>query len=150
MHIRRNRGTLRTNAPAPRAAKRLGTTDVAILAPKTRLDRAGILLLGRLHPFEYQLLHSGGGLREIDIAFGVSRDVMPRSENAGRLDRAHDLERLAINDGNAFVGTHIQELLSSVGGQRQIACKRRVGALANVLTPRKGRATSTFPTGLYR
>ncbi len=89
-------------------------------------------------------------MREIDIAFGVSRDVMPRSQNAGRLDRAHDIERLAINDGNAFVGTHIQELLSSVGGQRQIACKRRVGALANVLTPRKGRATSTFPTGLYR
>src|SRR4029077_14818429 len=38
MHIRRNRGTLRTTVPAPRAAKRLGTTDVAILAPKTRLD----------------------------------------------------------------------------------------------------------------
>ena len=65
------------------------------LAP--RPDRAGILLLGRRHPFEYQLLHSGGGLREIDIAFGVSRDVMARSQNAGRLDRAHDIERLAIN-----------------------------------------------------
>ena len=52
-------------------------------------------------------------MREIDIAFGVSRDVMARSQNAGRLDRAHDIERLAINDGNAFVGAHIQELLSS-------------------------------------
>jgi len=96
------------------------------LAP--RPDRAGIPLLGRRHPFEYQLLHSSGGLREIDIAFGVSRDVMARSQNAERLDRAHDIERLAINDGNAFVGAYIQELLSSVGGQRQIACKSRTGS----------------------
>ena len=65
------------------------------------------LLLGRRHPFEHQLLHSGGSLREIDIAFGVSRDVMARSQNAGRLDRAHDIERLAINDGNAFVGAQL-------------------------------------------
>src|SRR4029077_12537786 len=53
---------------------------------------------------------------------------MAWSQNARRLDRAHDIERLAINDGNAFVGAHIQELLSGVGGQRQIARKRRAGS----------------------
>ena len=54
--------------------------------------------------------------------------MMSWSQNAGRLDRAHDIERLAINDGNAFVAAHIQELLSGVGGQRQITCKRRAGS----------------------
>ena len=49
------------------------------------------LLLGRRHPFEHQLLHSCGSLREINIAFGIGRDVMARSQNAGRLDRAHDI-----------------------------------------------------------
>ena len=53
---------------------------------------------------------------------------MARSQNAERLDRAHDIERLAINDGNAFVGAYLQVLLSSVGGQRQIACKSRTGS----------------------
>src|SRR5438067_2521704 len=66
--------------------------------------RSTFLLLCLQHPFEYQLLQSGGGLREIDIAFGVGRDVMARSQNTGRLDRADHIEALAIDDGNSLVG----------------------------------------------
>src|SRR5437763_17179572 len=83
-------------------------TSPAMTRQCTDLNSSRSSLLARRHAFERQLLHSGGGLREIDIAFGIGRDVVARSQNAGRLDRAHHIERLAIDDANAFVTAHIQ------------------------------------------
>jgi hypothetical protein len=101
--------------------------------------------LGRQHPFEYQLLDSGGGLREINIAFGVSRDVMARSQNAWRLDRAHDIERLAINDGNAFVGL----ARSTTSRDDCLLCCGRGSGLAGTLVPLQdsdpSRRNTSFP-----
>src|SRR5262249_57877452 len=53
--------------------------------------------------------------------------VMTRSKNPGRPDRAHDIESLAIDDGDTFVCADVKELLLRVGRQRQIPCKWRLG-----------------------
>ena len=42
------------------------------------------------------------------------------------LDVPHDLERLAIDDENPLAAADIEELLSRVGRQGQVASKRRV------------------------
>src|SRR5262249_27461926 len=110
---------------APRASN--GVDASAKMRDLRKIIVKLFLLLSRRHPFEHQLLHSGGGLREIDIAFGIGRDVMTRSKNPGRPDRAHDIESLAIDDGDTFVGADVKELLLRVGRQRQIPCKWRLG-----------------------
>jgi hypothetical protein len=61
--------------------------------PGARRSTNSVLTAG--HPFEGQLLHSGSGLRDIEIAFRISRDLMARSYDAGRLDIAHNLQRFA-------------------------------------------------------
>ena len=110
------------------------------------------LLLGRRHPFEHQLLHSCGGLRDVDIAFGIGRDMMAGSQNAGRLDRADDFERLAIDDGNAFAVADVEELLLRVrrtapdsranGIPVLISCFMNLPSVVNIWTRRFSRSAT--------
>src|SRR5262245_59424101 len=47
-------------------------------------------LLARRHALEGELLHAGGGLRQVDVALGIGCDVVAGTQDAGRLYRADD------------------------------------------------------------
>src|SRR5262249_1846463 len=79
------------------------------------------------HSFKSQLLKSGSCLCDIQITFGVSRDLMARADHARRLDVADDLERLAIKDENSIAASDIKELLVGIRRHREVASKRYVG-----------------------
>src|SRR4051812_43778364 len=82
----------------------------------------------RRHSLERQLLQAGGGLRDVDVAFGIGRDVVPRPKLARDRDLADDVECLAVDHDNGLATTDIKELLLGVGRQREVARERRGGA----------------------
>src|ERR1035438_628311 len=90
----------------------------AVSVRQIQPDRAKFLMRSSAacwrHPFECQFLQSGGGLRDVEISFRIGRDLMARSDNARRLNVAHNLQRLAINNVNAIATADIQKLLGWV------------------------------------
>src|SRR5207249_10886845 len=85
---------------------------------------ASLSVAGRRHPFECQLLHSGGGLRDIEIAFRIGRDLVARSTHARWFDVATNLELLAVANENAIAAADIEVLLAHIRTPRQIRSKR--------------------------
>jgi hypothetical protein len=61
----------------------------------------------RRQPFKCQFLQAGGSLRDVEISFRIGRNLVTRSDNARRLDVAHNLQRLAIENVNALATADI-------------------------------------------
>src|SRR5262245_5677623 len=79
------------------------------------------------HSFKSQLLKSGSCLCDIQIAFGVSRDLMARADHARQLDVAQNLERVVVENENSVATSDIKELLVGIWRQGEVAGKRYVG-----------------------
>ena len=61
------------------------------------------------------------------IAFRIGGDLVAAADHARHLDRADDLERLAIDDDDVVAVADVQELLLRIRRKRQVPRERRVG-----------------------
>jgi predicted enzyme related to lactoylglutathione lyase len=94
----------------------------------TQLMRASSRRLScRRQPPECQLLQSGAGLRDVDVALRIGGDLVAAADHARNLDGPSDFERLASDDHDVVSVSNVQESLVRVRGQCQVSREGRVG-----------------------
>src|SRR5262245_44192641 len=119
-NVRRERCFLVMNIYSTPFVRKSNSKRVNNKSESTVNTEAQTLTASRRHPFERQLLHSRSGLSDVEIAFRIDCDLVASPDDAGRLDLAHNFERLAIDDENLGASTNIKELLSCIGRKSQI------------------------------
>src|SRR4030095_3405784 len=87
---------------------------------------AGVLLAGRRHPFERELLQAHRGLRQIEVALRIGGHLMSGVFQPRWLDRSQDRERLSIDDHDVVAVADVEKLLLPVRRQRHVPGKWRI------------------------
>jgi hypothetical protein len=72
---------------------------------------AALARRGGAHSPEGELLHPGARAGNVDVPLRVGGDLMPGPNHARRVDRADDLERRAVDDGDFLAVADVEPLL---------------------------------------
>src|SRR5262249_18441978 len=80
---------------------------------------------GLRHALEGELLQALSGRCDVDVALGVGGDEVAAADQAGNVDRADLVERLAVEDRDLLAVADIEELLLRIGRQGDVAGEQR-------------------------